>query len=538
MSLAVEEPRSAPAEVPPVTRVRLAPARALALPFACSAVLLAFCLLPAVNANGRLQWTFAGAAAALSAWSTLLLVAASRARRLFTVEIALRRQHYVQACAHTAILLYWGWHWRQVYDSAHLIAAQIVFAYAFDSLLAWSRDGSYTLGFGAFPIVFSTNLFLWFKEDWFYFQFLIIAVGFAAKAFVRWQKDGRSAHIFNPSALTLTLASVGLLLTGSSDLTWGREIAVTQFYPPHMYVFLFLVALPGQLLFGVASMTLAAVATTYAIGLAYFAATGTYFFLDSYVPIAVFLGMHLLFTDPSTSPRTELGRLIFGALYGASVVVLYALLARAGMPTFYDKLLQVPLLNLSIKAIDRLARTRPLQRLRPESIGPHLTGVRRNLAYVSLWAMLFLAMSVSGGVGDRHPGQWLPFWQSACARDRAGACAYLVELETTLCRAGSGWACNELGNVRVASVDGVAALAAWQRGCELGFGPACANAGGGVDGAAATGPPTLADYPILLRGSKGPVTDLAPAALYARACEQGWADACRITNHRDTEAQR
>jgi hypothetical protein len=33
------------------------------------------------------------------------------------------------------VLLYWGWHWRQVYDSAHLIAAQLVFAYAFDMLL-------------------------------------------------------------------------------------------------------------------------------------------------------------------------------------------------------------------------------------------------------------------------------------------------------------------------------------------------------------------------------------------------------------------
>ena len=51
---------------------------------------------------------------------------------------------------------------------------------------------------------------------------------------------------------------------------------------------------------------------------------GTYLFIDSYIPIAVFLGMHLLFTDPSTSPRTELGRLIFGAIYGLSVIVLYA----------------------------------------------------------------------------------------------------------------------------------------------------------------------------------------------------------------------
>ena len=259
----------------------------------------------------------------------------------------------MQACAHTAILLYWGWP-GGLYDAAPLIGAQLLFAYAFDMLLTWSRRETYTLGFGPFPIVFSLNLFLWFKADWFAWQFVMIATAFTGKAMLQWTKDGRRTHIFNPSALALTVMSIGLLLTARSDITWGREIAITQFYPPHMYLFLFVVSLPGQLLFGVASMTLAAVTTTYLFGLAYVAATGTYFFVDSYVPIAVFLGMLLLFTDPSTSPRSDAGRLIFGALYGLSVVGLYALLTAAGLPTFYDKLLQVPLMNLSVRQIDRI----------------------------------------------------------------------------------------------------------------------------------------------------------------------------------------
>ena len=75
-----------------------------------------------------------------------------------------------------------------------------LFAYAFDALLAWSRRDTYTLGFGPFPIIFSTNLFLWFKPDWFYLQFLMMAVGFAAKELIRWNKDGRRVHIFNPSS--------------------------------------------------------------------------------------------------------------------------------------------------------------------------------------------------------------------------------------------------------------------------------------------------------------------------------------------------
>src|SRR5262245_62717771 len=128
-----------------------------------------------------------------------------------------------------------------------------------------------------------------------------------------------------------------------------------------MYLMLFLVGLPGQYFFGVTTMTLAAVVTTYAFGLAYYAATGIYFFYDSYIPIAVFLGMHLLFTDPSTSPRTELGRIMFGMLYALSVIALYSLLSRMGTPTCYDKLLAVPLMNLTIKATDRVVQG-PLRR--------------------------------------------------------------------------------------------------------------------------------------------------------------------------------
>ena len=56
-----------------------------------------------------------------------------------------------------------------------------MFAYTFGMLLAWSRRRSYMLGFGPIPIIFSTNLFLWFHDDWFYMQFVMIAVGFLGK---------------------------------------------------------------------------------------------------------------------------------------------------------------------------------------------------------------------------------------------------------------------------------------------------------------------------------------------------------------------
>ena len=165
-------------------------------------------------------------------WNVGLFVLSARSGRVLALHVALRKQHYVQACAHSAILLYWGAYWRPVYDAAYLIAAQVIFAYAFDMLLSWSRRDTYTLGFGPFPIVLSMNLFLWFKQEWFIWQFVMIAVAFTAKALLQWERGGRRTHVFNPSAFALTVMSLGLLIAGASDVTWGREIAITQFYPP------------------------------------------------------------------------------------------------------------------------------------------------------------------------------------------------------------------------------------------------------------------------------------------------------------------
>ena len=467
--------------------------RALALPLAFALGLAAFTFIDSVRESIALWRTFAGAVAVLFAWNAVLMVSAVRSGRMLAVEVVLRKQHYLQACAQGSVLLYWGWYWRPVYDSAYLIAAQLLFAYAFDMLLTWSRRDVYTLGFGPFPVIFSINLFLWFKPDWFYMQFLMVALGLAAKELIRWDKDGRRVHIFNPSSFPLAVFSIALLIAGRSDLTFGQEIASTQFYPPHMYLMLFLIGLPGQYFFGVTTMTMSAVVTTYLFGLLYYAATGIYFFYDSYIPIAVFLGMHLLFTDPSTSPRTELGRLMFGALYGLSTCALYAMLGHAGLPTFYDKLLQVPILNLSIKLIDGAVRSTRLRTFDPGAVAAWLAPRRRHLAYMSLWAVVFAAMSAAQGVGDSHPGQWLPFWQQACAKGRPYACSYYERVVQDDCDRGSGWACGELSVLQTR---------------------------------AAGARPTLEDYPIILRGSKGPIRDVSPPQLEALACREGWPGAC------------
>jgi len=505
---------------------KTAPAvRALTLPASLAAVLVAVGIY-LHRLQPELGWSFMGAGAFLAVWAIALLVSARRSGRALVMESAARKQHWVQVLTQVAVYLYWGWHTPIVGAYAPLILAQIVFAYGVDALLAWSRRSTYTLGFGPVPIILSANLFLWFRPEWFYWQFAMIVVGYLAKELIRWEKDGRSAHIFNPSSFPLAVFSIALIVTGSTDITLGRAIANTQSDPSFMYLVIFLTAIPVQLLFGVARMTLAAVVALYGIGLAYFAATGTYLFFDSFIPVPVFLGMHLLFTDPSTSPRTELGRILFGVLYAAGSAVLFVLLDRAGIPTFYDKLLPVPFLNLMVRGIDRLVRGRPLASLDPARLGASLTPAQRNFAYTGVWACVFAGMSAVQGVGDRHPGQYLPFWQNACEAGSERACGYLSYMTRAYCNNGSGWACNEWG-IQEANL-GRSPDEAFTRACDLGFSPACGNRerAGDAGGGWARAAPTVADLPVVLRGTKPALTERSPERLYEIACAQGWPGTC------------
>src|SRR5262245_14465304 len=122
------------------------------LPFALSLALVALAFLGPAREIPSLVRTLVGAALVLGVWNLALLLSTRRTGRTLTSEIVPRKQHYLQACAQASVLLYWGWYWREVYHSAHLVLAQLLFAYAFDMLLAWSRRDTYTIGFGPLPV--------------------------------------------------------------------------------------------------------------------------------------------------------------------------------------------------------------------------------------------------------------------------------------------------------------------------------------------------------------------------------------------------
>lgn len=506
------------------------------IPLAFIAGLAALSFVPRVQPSVVMTRSFWGAAAGLLVWYGVLMLKGRTASA--TVALAPpRSQHYVQALCQLTVYAFWGWYWPPVYPFASVIVAQLLFAYAFDILLGWTRRGTYVLGFGPWPIILSTNLFIWFRDDWLYLQFALVAMGVMGKELVRWQRDGRSTHVFNPSAFSLGLFSLLLIATGTTHLTWGPEIASTLGLGPHIYVVLFAVGLVVMYFFSVTLVTMSAAVVLFGSSALYSARTGVPYFLDSEIPSAVFLGLHLLVTDPSTSPRTPLGKVMFGVLYGGCVFGLYSLLWAFGAPTFYDKLLCVPVLNLLVPWIDRVTgmsvatATQAGDRLGASIL--HRLGLdpplgRLNVPHMAVWVLFFMSMTVLGRTDGRHPGDRVPFWQKACGAGLPSACERLLQIETSYCSDNAGWACNEVGRHHaegtIVPKDTSAALDYFSRACETRFQPGCLNLLGPA--AALQAVPRALDLRLLLREGGPNLVQLPEPQLYARACEHGWTFAC------------
>ena len=278
------EAQTAPRQAPPPSPVRL-----FWVPLALTVGLLLVSFVPRIQANLVLTRSLWAAVIGLLVWQIALFVRLRGTSEVRSFHQILRPQHYLQASVQVAVFVYWGYFWRPVYDHAWLLVAQLLFAYVFDMLLSWSRRDSYVLGFGPFPIIFSTNLFLWFRDDWFYLQFLMLAAGFLGKEFVRWQRDGQDTHIFNPSAFSLGLFSLVLIATSTTDLTWGQDIATTLTLAPRIYLFLFLIGLVVMYCFSITLVAASAAIVLFGASALYAAVTGVPYFIDSDIPSAVFL---------------------------------------------------------------------------------------------------------------------------------------------------------------------------------------------------------------------------------------------------------
>ena len=148
------------------------------------------------------------------------------------------------------------------------------------------------------------------------------------------ERDGKRTHIFNPSAFGQSLFAIVLIATGTThDLTVGRDIAAS-FDTPHMLLVIFFGGLVVQYLFQVTLMTASAAMTLVLLNLVYTQITDVYLFVSINVAAPIFLGMHLLLTDPATSPRSNIGKVMFGVLYAISYTVLFRVFDLMEIPLF------------------------------------------------------------------------------------------------------------------------------------------------------------------------------------------------------------
>ena len=242
--------------------------------------------------------------------------------------------------------------------------------------------------------------------------------------------------------------------------------------PPHIFLEIFLLGLVVQALFSVTLVTLSSAATLYVMNVVFTHSTGLYYFVNTNIPAAVFLGLHLLVTDPATSPRKNFGKIVFGSMYGAGVFGLYWLLGWLGAPTFYDKLLCVPPLNLTVRALDRASVA-----LAAKIRIPRWTPRVENFAYMGVWVCLFGVMFGTGFLEARIPGSDSEFWRQACADKRGSACQTWTRMTDVTCAHGSGTACLTLGIAqyqgRMFPRDAAGAGKSFAHACELGLSQGC-----------------------------------------------------------------
>lgn len=534
-----------PKETARIVQPRFSP---LWLPALLTLIFAGFTLLPRVNEDPKLNNSVLGSAALLLAGLCALWWNVRQSGRVLTFEFVPRRVHWVQMIMHSSVYAYWGWYWREVYHEIPLIAAQVFFLYVLDMLVCWFRRDKWILGFGPIPIIFSMNLFLWFRDDWFYLQFVMIAIIVFGKEFVKWKRDGQLTHIFNPSAFALFLTSIVLLATHNTPITWGTEISTTFNNPPNIYLEIFVLGLVVQGLFSVTLVTLTSAGTLFLLNAAYFSSTGMYRFIDFNIHPAVFLGLHLLVTDPATSPRRNFGKAIFGAAYGAGVFAVFSLLDSLGQPTFYDKLLCVPVLNLTVRLLDRwsvavsawFSRQSWGGKLRPFRALAGWTPQEANFGFMAIWVALFGLMFATGYLGGKHPGSDPAFWQTACEAGHTKACQVLARTLDVECQHNSSGGCYQLGIMlsdgKRLPRDPMNAARSLKRACETGLENACARM---VDLVKTDGDGVLLQFcdrgdgqscfmlGSLYYGGEGVSRNLEHAAnLFGQSCTEGFTRGC------------
>ncbi len=317
-------------------------------------------------------------------WALALLVHLRGRVRELRITSAARMHHMLPAALQVVFFAYWALYWPPV--RAHMlfdVPLQLAFALLLDALLALTLRRTWEAGFAVFPIVLSTNLFIWFPPHWLWLGFLVSALAIGSKWLFR-RADGR--HIFNPSAFGI--AVVGGLAVLQVGIQY-QDIALELQLPPNMLELMFLLALLPVVRFGLGALSLPAALAMLAV-LALVPASQR---LPTPFWPAWFLSITLFAGDPMTAARHFGGRVLHGACLGLGISGFAWLLVQLTGLDYFAKVFPVVLCNLAVPLFDRFGLWFDTQLLRRTPQPPPPTGRPEwwlRWLPVAAWVLVFL----------------------------------------------------------------------------------------------------------------------------------------------------
>ncbi len=293
------------------------------------------------------------------------------------------------ALLQVVLFAYWALYWPPVRGELGWILTQLAFAYAVDAALGLLLERRWTISVGPMPVVGSTNLFVWFPPSHHWLALVVITLALTSKAFLK--RDGR--HVFNPSAFGISM--VGLACMAFPEALVYTDIAHELDVPPNMTELALLLALVAQLRFPIVAISLFAALAMLAVPAMGISETANPFWSP------VFLAVVLLATDPATSPRTQMGRVLFGVAVGLGISLASKLFVATGQSDFFSKVLPMPVLNLLAPAMDEVGgrAQRWLDAVIADALGSEprplvqrAIGTGANLFHVLAWVVLVPAV--------------------------------------------------------------------------------------------------------------------------------------------------
>lgn len=337
-----------PAETAPTTvRLCLAPRWT---PAACLCCLGGMLMLAARLPSARSD-LFAQSGAAfltLGLWACALGLRKPVAADRIPVDLVWHSGIWLQAAAQSILFAYWSFYCPEVAGRATTILIQLLFVAAVDMLSNWRSRARLQASSSVLPIMLSVNLFLWHDDRHAWESLVILAVAVLSKSLWRW-KDARYGHIFNPSAIALSLAGIIYYCLGRWTYVRLDELFLI---PPNFSEIILIAGLLIQFGRGTGVTTLGGIVSMMALDV-------TLLSIGIHnVPFPFegqnYVGLTLLITDPATSPRSLAGRAMFGALYGALFVVIFrSFHAVDPSYVYFSKIFAAPLANLLVPWFDR-----------------------------------------------------------------------------------------------------------------------------------------------------------------------------------------